>query len=497
MPYGLKDIELEKLSKVFAANERIERVVLYGSRAKGNYKPFSDVDITLEGTELTHTDLNRISLAIDDLLLPYQFDISIFHTLKNEALIDHIRRMGITIYEKKSEWKEYKLGEIADVQTGPFGSQLHQSDYVDVGIPSIMPVNIGNRMDISTEKIVYITEKDAKRLSRYRVQIGDIVYSRRGDVEKCAYINEKENGWLCGTGCLRIRIDLSKADSKFIAYYLSTDDMKSWISNNAVGTTMPNLNSSILQQIPLSLPTLPTQRRIASILSSLDDKIDLLHRENATLEQMAETLFRQWFVVERKEEWEEVPLEYVCERITDGSHYSPESVEFGLPMASVKDMENWGIDLNSCRKISKEDFDKLVSADCLPQVNDILIAKDGSYLKHIFVVDKMQEVVLLSSIAILRPNGLYHPYLLSILLKLDSTKEELKNIVTGAVIPRIVLKDFRKFPILLPPIEKQKQALSFIEPIMKKCFYNSEQIQTLIQTRDGLLPRLMSGEVKL
>ena len=105
------------------------------------------------------------------------------------------------------EWKEYRLGEIADVQTGPFGSQLHQSDYVDVGIPSIMPVNIGDRMNISTEKIVYITEEDAMRLSRYRVQKGDIVYSRRGDVEKCAYINEDEAGWLCGTGCLRIRID--------------------------------------------------------------------------------------------------------------------------------------------------------------------------------------------------------------------------------------------------------------------------------------------------
>ena len=101
-----------------------------------------------------------------------------------------------------SEWKEYKLGEIANIQTGPFGSQLHQSDYVDVGIPSIMPVNIGDRMNISTEKIVYITEEDATRLSRYRVQEGDIVYSRRGDVEKCAYIGKAEIGWLCGTGCL-------------------------------------------------------------------------------------------------------------------------------------------------------------------------------------------------------------------------------------------------------------------------------------------------------
>ena len=100
MPYGLKDIELEKLNKVFAANERIERVMLYGSRAKGTYKPFSDVDITLMGDELTHTDLNSIYLAIDDLLLPYQFDISIFKSLSNNDLKEHIKRVGITLYTK-------------------------------------------------------------------------------------------------------------------------------------------------------------------------------------------------------------------------------------------------------------------------------------------------------------------------------------------------------------------------------------------------------------
>ena len=100
MPYGLKDIEMAYLETLFSKNERIERVILYGSRAKGNHKPFSDVDITLVGDELTHEDLNRIILAIDDLLLPYQFDISIFHHLKNDTLIDHIKRRGIVIYEK-------------------------------------------------------------------------------------------------------------------------------------------------------------------------------------------------------------------------------------------------------------------------------------------------------------------------------------------------------------------------------------------------------------
>lgn len=101
MPYGLKETELSKLTEIFASNERVERVILYGSRAKGCHKPFSDVDITLEGPDLTRTDLSRISLAIDDLLLPFQFDISIFHTLKNEALVEHIHRRGVPIYERK------------------------------------------------------------------------------------------------------------------------------------------------------------------------------------------------------------------------------------------------------------------------------------------------------------------------------------------------------------------------------------------------------------
>ena len=101
MSYGLKDIELERLTALFAKNERIESVILYGSRAKGNNKPFSDVDITLKGENLTHTDLNKLSLEIDDLLLPYQFDVSIFHTLNNKELIEHGKRVGKVIYTKK------------------------------------------------------------------------------------------------------------------------------------------------------------------------------------------------------------------------------------------------------------------------------------------------------------------------------------------------------------------------------------------------------------
>ena len=370
-----------------------------------------------------------------------------------------------------TEWKEYKLGEIATFSYGKLPNKilLGKGPYV-----------------------VYSGYKYLEHYPEYNCNVGDVILVARGvggtgDVK---LVNRK-----CFLTNLSIKIDLDNDVilNEYFYYIYQIENLRYLDS----GSAQSQITIQDLSNVAISLPPLSEQTRIASILSSLDDKIDLLHRENKTLEAMAETLFRQWFIEEAKEDWKEVSLEYVCERITDGSHYSPESVESGLPMASVKDMEDWGINLNSCRKISKEEFDKLVSADCLPQVNDILIAKDGSYLKHIFVVNKMQEVVILSSIAIIRPNGLYHPYLLSLLLKLDSIKEELKNIVTGAVIPRIVLKDFRKFPIILPPKEKQEKALLFIEPIMKKCFYNREQIQTLIQQRDSLLPKLMSGEVKI
>ena len=159
-----------------------------------------------------------------------------------------------------TEWEECKLGEIADIQTGPFGSQLHAADYVACGIPSIMPTNIGTRLEINHAGIACITESDAKRLGRYLVKDGDIVYSRRGDVEKCAYVTTNESGWLCGTGCLRIRFNQDKVFPGYCAYFLSTDDIKGWVSGNAVGTTMPNLNSTILSNLPLTLPPLPEQR---------------------------------------------------------------------------------------------------------------------------------------------------------------------------------------------------------------------------------------------
>ena len=197
-------------------------------------------------------------------------------------------------------WDYTTLGSACErsggnIRTGPFGSQLHASDYVAVGIPSIMPQDIDDNR-IKDDKIAKVNPKDAERLRKYRVQNGDIVYSRRGDVERRALVREHQNGWLCGTGCLRIRFGAGHVDPLYASFYLGHSNVREWIVRHAHGATMPNLNTSILSACPFVVPPLSEQRAIARVLGALDDKIELNRRMNETLEAMARALFRSWFV---------------------------------------------------------------------------------------------------------------------------------------------------------------------------------------------------------
>lgn len=192
-----------------------------------------------------------------------------------------------------------KLGSLVaagggKIHTGPFGSQLHASDYVQQGIPCIMPANMkNNRVDLSN--IALITEEDAQRLSKYIVRENDIVYSRRGDVTQKALIREKEAGYFCGTGCLLLRPG-KKFDARFLTNYLSTEKIRSWIVSQAIGATMPNLNTGILSSLPFHGPEKEEQEKIANVLSAIEDKIELNNHINAELEAMAKTLYDYWFV---------------------------------------------------------------------------------------------------------------------------------------------------------------------------------------------------------
>lgn len=193
-----------------------------------------------------------------------------------------------------SKWTYTTLGKISDIITGPFGSQLHQSDYVEQGIPVVMPQDIDNRK-VNYASINYVSNEDAIRLERYKTIINDIVYARRGDVEKHAFIKEKDNGVLCGTGCLRVRITTSDVVPEFISFFLNREETRKWLVTHAVGTNMPNLNTDILSDVPIAYPLLEEQRKIVQVLNSLDKKIALNSAVNDNLSAMAYDIYMHTF----------------------------------------------------------------------------------------------------------------------------------------------------------------------------------------------------------
>ena len=172
----------------------------------------------------------------------------------------------------------------------------------------------------------------------------------------------------------------------------------------------------------------------------------------------------------------EYSLEEVCVKITDGSHFSPKDVGSGYPMLSVKDMEEYDFNRTACKYISYEDFDRLKKQDCVPKENDVLVAKDGSYLKHIFVCEKEREEGILSSIAIFRPNtAIIEPKYLMYLLKSPQVFNDVKNnYVSGSVLPRIVLKDFKKVTFNIPALEQQNKVVEILSPIDRKIRLNKQ-----------------------
>ncbi|HMQ70653.1 MAG TPA: restriction endonuclease subunit S, partial [Ignavibacteria bacterium] len=181
-----------------------------------------------------------------------------------------------------SEWKEYRLGEIAEVQTGPFGSQLHQSDYKTIGTPIITVEHLGENKIIHSN-LPLVGDDDKKRLNKYLLQEGDIVFSRVGSVDRRAYVGKDENGWMFSGRCLRVRANKKIVIQKFLSFYFGQEDFKETIRRIAVGATMPSINTTILKEVEIKIPDKNSQIFIAEVLSSLDDKIDLLHRQNKTL----------------------------------------------------------------------------------------------------------------------------------------------------------------------------------------------------------------------
>lgn len=404
------------------------------------------------------------------------------------------------------KWEEVKLEDIStNIQTGPFGSQLHQYDYSETGTPVVMPKDLTDGI-ISEQSIARVSEDHVQRLNRHMIQKGDILYSRRGDVGRCALATEHEAGWLCGTGCLRITIDETIADSKFVFYQLQQEKIVGWVEKHAVGATMLNLNTTILSNIPLRLPPLEIQRRIADILSAYDDLIENNRKQIKLLEESAQRLYKEWFVDLRfpghehtrivdgvPEGWEIDILSNVVKTASGGTpaRNHPEYYTNGFNLWVKTQELTDGFILDTEEKITDEAIKN--SSAKLVLKGSILMAMYGATIGKLGIATQdltCNQACCVFDISDFKYGAMY------LFCWLLANRNLMIKLGKGAAQSNLSQAMIKNLKILVPCSNVLYQFSCFVDSLYLQILNIQKQITILSESRDRLLPKLMSGDVE-
>ena len=337
---------------------------------------------------------------------------------------------------------------------------------------------------LNMDDLKSVADPDA---GKYLLKPNDIVFARTGASTGRNYFYDGSDGVFVYAGFLiKFSIDPQKVNPRYIKYYCQSVQYRNWISSFMTGSTRGNINAQTLGNMEIPLPTRKQQDFLVNMLDPLSAKIKQNTQINDNLQQQTQAIFSAWLATHAPNA-NKVTLGGICLKVTDGSHFSPKDEPSAkIPMLSVKDMEEFDFNLDSCKHISAEDYQKMVVNDCVPQVNDILVAKDGSYLKEIFICNEQRELAILSSIAIFRPDtSKIYPEILLAFLKSPRVLQEVRdNYVSGSALPRIVLKDFKKLQFLLPDLEAQGEIAPLLAAIRSQIAVNVAENQRLSQLRD-------------
>ena len=215
--------------------------------------------------------------------------------LKQEQLKEFDKLAQSIFYDMFGDgnWKSRKIKDIAKVKIGPFGSSLHQYDYITGGTPLVNPIHMINGK-IVVDNDFTITEEKKTELTSYLLKTNDIVFGRRGDIGRCALVTDKENGYLCGTGSMFVRFDID-IDPTYALCELSSKEIKKYLLDNAKGATMLNINGGIVENIPIPLPPLALQQQFAEKIQAIEAQKELVKQSIAETQHLLDSRMDYYF----------------------------------------------------------------------------------------------------------------------------------------------------------------------------------------------------------
>lgn len=375
-----------------------------------------------------------------------------------------------------------QLKTIADIQTGPFGSQLHKEDYVETGTPIVTVEHLGNRV-FTEQNLPRVSDSDKARLIKYTLSTGDIVFSRVGSVDRCSYVDKSHDGWMFSGRCLRVR-PTELVDSLYLYYYFCLEETKQFVRNIAVGATMPSINTKLLGEVEIALPDLNNQKRIAAVLSSLDDKIENNQKLNDNLQQQASALFSSFY------DWSNTEVRYtdLIQILGGGTPKTGENTYWNGNIAffTPKDVGT-PYTLITEKTITEEGLSHCNSR--LYPVNTVFVTARGTVGKV-----GMSGVPMAMNQSCYALVGKETHQLLVYFYTLKAV-DRLKHKASGAVFDAITTRDFESEQIMKLSDDDAKAFLCIAEPMFQKVLNNCIENLRLSTLRDSLLPKLMSGEV--
>ena len=531
-PVDIRPDHLEIVQGILREHLPVDvQVWVFGSRTNWTTKDSSDLDLALEGKgKLSHKVLGALKDAFEDSALPYTVDVVDINGISESfrQIVESLR-VPVPLDEKRvqrrpsGKWREVTIEEIAEkVAMGPFGSSIKVETFVPEGVPVISGQHLhGFRVD-DGPGFKFISPEHARRLANANVTCGDIVLTHRGTIGQVAYIpaDSQFRQYVVSQSQFYVRCDLTKTIPEFVALYLKSPEGQYQLLANTSQVGVPSIAQPVtyLRTVRIPLPPLPEQRAIAHVLGTLDDKIELNRRMDETLEAMARTLFKSWFVdfepVRAKMEgrWRPgeslpgLPAEHYNlfpDRLVDSQLGEvPEGWEV-VGMGDVIEIhDSRRVPLNSRQRVNRQGpYPYYGAAGIMDYVDDflfdgiyVLTGEDGSVINasgHPIVQYVWGQFWANNHAHVLKgKNGISEEHL-NLLLQ----RQIILPFVTGAVQPKLSQHNLKAIPMVLPAVSVCKAFSDLIQPMFAAMRSHTDEALTLAVERDALLPRLVSGEI--